>query len=185
MEQRAGRHLDREPCNAAVATQAQPKSSILQEVEAPPEPSGRVPTGKVVYIAKRNWRSRGYAGSLKPSENITPGRTASVLFAPVERKFPYIRVRTHQAEALMSKRIVVAVDEWPADSQYPLGHYTGIIGTIGEAQTEGEVRRAPDAHCARFVGSLVLRGCCLGLLVPDRLGHSAKAYIYAISANVH
>jgi exoribonuclease R len=111
----------------------------LQEVECPPEPAGRVPCGRVVYIGRRSWRSRGYAGSLKPSDNIVPGRVAFVLFAPVERRFPFVRIRTQQALALMNKRITVVVDEWPADSPHPLGHYAGIIGEIGDLQTESQV----------------------------------------------
>ena len=114
-------------------------SSAVQEVEAPPDALGKVPTGKVVSIATRNWRQRGYAGSLKPSENVTPGRVASLLFVPVERRFPFIRVSTRQAATLMSKRVVVVVDEWPPDSAYPLGHYHHTIGPIGDLITETEV----------------------------------------------
>ena len=79
----------------------------LQEVEAPPDVIGKMATGVVVGIAKRNWRGRGYAGSFKPSENVTQGRAASLLFAPIERRFPYVRVRTRQAATLMDKRVVV------------------------------------------------------------------------------
>jgi exoribonuclease R len=114
-------------------------TEAVQEVECAPDPAGRVPCGRVVYIAKRNWRHRGYAGSLKPSDNIAPGRTACVLFAPVERRFPYVRIRTQQAQALMGKRIIVVVDEWPADSPHPFGHYAGIIGTTGDLLTESQV----------------------------------------------
>ena len=112
----------------------------VQESDAPPAASGaRVPTGRVVSITTRNWRGRGYAGSLQPSDRLTPGRTNSLLFSPVEKRFPFIRVATKQAETLMSKRIVVVVDEWPADSGYPIGHYAGTIGDIGDKDTETEV----------------------------------------------
>lgn len=52
------------------------------------------PTGRVVGIIKRNWRSRGYCGSLKPPDagrGGRGGRAASMLFMPVERRFPMIR----------------------------------------------------------------------------------------------
>jgi exoribonuclease R len=115
-------------------------SNAVQEVDAPPDTFGRMPTGTVVSITTRNWRQRGYAGSLRPSDNITQGRSASLLFAPIERRFPFIRVTTRQAATLMDKRIVVVVDEWPADSQYPLGHYRQTIGTIGDEKPETEVQ---------------------------------------------
>ncbi len=48
------------------------------------------PTARVVGVIKRNWRTRGYCGSLKPSERPLHG-TSSVLFMPVERRYPMIR----------------------------------------------------------------------------------------------
>lgn len=66
---------------------------------------GKRPTGRVIGIIKRAWRSRGYCGSLVPPR---PGQrvsgTASLLFQPVEPRFPRIRIQTRQAEALMDKR---------------------------------------------------------------------------------
>ena len=48
------------------------------------------PTGVVVGVVKRNWRARGYCGSLKPPDRALHG-ASSVLFMPVERRFPMIR----------------------------------------------------------------------------------------------
>lgn len=58
------------------------------------------PTGKVVGIIRRNWRTRGYAGSLLSDQSGRPARrggAANVLFCPVERRFPFIRIHTRQA----------------------------------------------------------------------------------------
>lgn len=33
-----------------------------------------------------------------------------------------------QAGSLLNKRIVVRIDEWPIDSNYPLGHYVKQLG---------------------------------------------------------
>lgn len=44
----------------------------------------------MVGIIRRNWRTRGYCGSLQPLKQARSG-TASVLFVPVERKYPMIR----------------------------------------------------------------------------------------------
>lgn len=56
---------------------------------------GRKPTGKVVGIIRRNWRTRGYCGSLRPDQKGSQ-RSAAVLFVPVERRFPMIRIHTRQ-----------------------------------------------------------------------------------------
>jgi exosome complex exonuclease DIS3/RRP44 len=101
------------------------------------------PTAKVIGIIKRNWRSRGYCGSLQPPRTGAPqfvnDRTTSVLFTPVERKFPFIRIQTRQAQTLSDKRIVVAIDGWEADSMYPTGHYVRNLGNIGDKDVETEV----------------------------------------------
>ncbi|GFR51506.1 hypothetical protein Agub_g13921 [Astrephomene gubernaculifera] len=99
---------------------------------------GRRPTGRVVGIIKRNWRTRGYCGSLKP-QRVRGGGAANVLFVPVERRFPMIRIQTRQADTLMDKRIVVVMDGWEADSAYPRGHYVRTLGVIGDRETETEV----------------------------------------------
>ena len=54
------------------------------------------PTGKVVGIIKRNWRTRGYCGSLQPQEDRGGRGAQGVLFCPVERRFPKIRLQTRQ-----------------------------------------------------------------------------------------
>eukprot|EP00873_Tetraselmis_striata_P021480 jgi/Tetstr1/441744/TSEL_029965.t1 len=96
---------------AEVVTQAAPGAEEGSD-------TGRRPTGKVVGIVKRSWRQRGYCGSLEPTKPT--GRAGnSVLFVPVEKRFPRMRIQTRQAENLMDKRIVVAIDGWDVDSAYP------------------------------------------------------------------
>eukprot|EP00891_Asterochloris_glomerata_P009424 jgi/Astpho2/9424/Aster-01685 len=98
------------------------------------------PTGRVVGIIRRNWRTHGYCGSLQPPRDGRGGmQTQSVLFCPVERRYPMIRLQTRQAATLMDKRLVCTIDSWPVDSQYPLGHYVRALGQIGDKDTETEV----------------------------------------------
>ena len=105
--------------------------------------SGSVkPTGVVVGIIRRNWRARGYCGSLlPPKEGVTykDSHTMSVLVCPVEKKYPMVRIQTRQAQTLQDKRIVVAIDGWNADSVYPEGHYVKTLGNIGDKDVETEV----------------------------------------------
>lgn len=56
------------------------------------------PTGRVVGIIRRNWRTRGYSGSLQPDRLGRPAKQSlsNVLFCPVERRYPFIRIQTRQ-----------------------------------------------------------------------------------------
>ena len=57
------------------------------------------PTGKVVGIIRRNWRTHGYCGSLQPPRDGRGGmQTQTVLFCPVERRYPMIRLQTRQVQ---------------------------------------------------------------------------------------
>eukprot|EP00041_Stephanoeca_diplocostata_P024526 m.624315 g.624315 ORF g.624315 m.624315 type:complete len:632 (-) comp22545_c0_seq79:2862-4757(-) len=92
------------------------------------------PTGVVVGIVRRNWRQ--YCGVLLPASN--PQQTRR-LFAPQDKQVPRIRIQTRQGDALNGKRIVVAIDDWPRDSRYPVGHYVRVLGDVGDAAVETEV----------------------------------------------
>ncbi|KAG6799814.1 exosome complex exonuclease RRP44 [Apis mellifera caucasica] len=92
------------------------------------------PTGKIVGIIRRNWRQ--YCGILQ-SNNIE-GNVRHV-FIPAERKIPKIRIETRQYGILSKQRIIVAIDSWPRNSRYPLGHFVRALGEIGDKTTENEV----------------------------------------------
>eukprot|EP00775_Hariotina_reticulata_P011972 gene11972-12115_t len=99
----------------------------------------RRPTGRVVGIIRRNWRTRGYCGSLRPEE-LGPGRgTQGLLFVPVDKRYPMMRIHTRQGGQLMDKRLVVAIDSWEPDSLYPSGHYVRTLGVIGDTDVETDV----------------------------------------------
>ncbi|CAJ0584354.1 unnamed protein product, partial [Mesorhabditis spiculigera] len=93
-----------------------------------------IPTAKVVGIIRRNWRP--YCGILIPSIR-KEGRHH--LFCPSERLIPRVRIETEQADFLSHQRILVAIDCWPRDSKYPLGHYVRALGNIGDREVENEV----------------------------------------------
>jgi exosome complex exonuclease DIS3/RRP44 len=97
---------------------------------------GAEPTGRVVGVIQRNWRH--YCGSIEPEEG-NDVVTERVLVSPVDKKVPRILIRTRQREELLDKRILVAIDDWPATSAQPLGHYVRTMGTIGDKAVETEV----------------------------------------------
>ncbi|XP_023247144.1 exosome complex exonuclease RRP44 [Copidosoma floridanum] len=92
------------------------------------------PTGKIVGIIRRKWRQ--YCGILQRSALKENTRH---LFVPAERKIPKVRIETRQAESLSTQRIIVAIDSWPRNARYPLGHFVRALGTIGDKDTENEV----------------------------------------------
>ena len=73
------------------------------------------PTGQVVGIIRRNWRTRGYSGSLQPDRLGRPAKQgpSNVLFCPVERRFPFIRIQTRQAPSLAHTALLcVLIHQW-------------------------------------------------------------------------
>jgi exosome complex exonuclease DIS3/RRP44 len=128
------------------------------------EGGSRKPTGKVVGIIRRNFR-KNYCGSIysllnkeKPVTDIQkvtqyterdaiadeyevehPDGTITCVFFAVDARVPPVLVRTTQRDRLIGKRILIAIDSWPADSEYPLGHYIRTIGETGVKDVETEV----------------------------------------------
>ena len=94
----------------------------------------RQPTGRIVGIIRRKWRQ--YCGILLPSVLMEGTRH---LFVPAEKKIPKIRIETRQAATLSAQKIIVAIDSWPRNSRYPLGHFVRALGNIGDKNTENEV----------------------------------------------
>ncbi|KAI8807108.1 hypothetical protein BJ742DRAFT_813489 [Cladochytrium replicatum] len=108
------------------------------DVDEDPNSEPPIPTGKVVGIIKRNWRP--YCGTIEKLKGGTSsGATTRVYFWPMERRIPRIRIRTRQAAALQSQRILVAIDVWPKNSRLPMGHFVRSLGAVGDKATETEV----------------------------------------------
>ncbi|RCI07022.1 exosome catalytic subunit dis3, partial [Rhizopus stolonifer] len=95
------------------------------------------PTAKVVGIIRKKWRP--YCGFIVKKTVPNDNRPASVLFRAIDRRIPAIRIKTAQAQNLVGKRIVVAIDSWPTTSALPLGHFVKTLGSSGDRETETEV----------------------------------------------
>ena len=92
------------------------------------------PTGRIVGIIKRNWRS--YCGTIFPLHSMAGLHHT---FVPADKRIPRIRINTRQGELLKGKRIVVSIDSWPRSSRLPRGHFVRDLGPIGDKETENEV----------------------------------------------
>jgi len=65
--------------------------------------------------------------------------TITCVFFAVDGRVPPVLVRTAQRDRLIGKRILIAIDSWPSNSEYPLGHYVKTIGDTGLKDVETEV----------------------------------------------
>jgi exosome complex exonuclease DIS3/RRP44 len=138
---------------------AEPTESELNnvpEVLATEDAANLRPTGKVVGILRRNFSNQSGSiyetktnldsSELSEREQIAakyerehPDGSTTCVFFPVDKKIPPILIRTTQRDRLLSQRIVVSMDAWPANSPYPLGHYVRTIGLAGSKDVETEV----------------------------------------------
>ncbi|CAM9627658.1 unnamed protein product, partial [Sphacelaria rigidula] len=127
---------------------AQPAIEDEENIQKLKGAGAKQPCGRVVGVIRRHWRDKQYCGSLKlegdRAVSTGKGQTTSALFVPVDRKarfitIPWVRIQTRQRDALSNKRIIVALDSWPAWCRYPLGHYVKTLGEKGDKTTETEV----------------------------------------------
>ncbi|KAJ1819562.1 hypothetical protein LPJ60_003693 [Coemansia sp. RSA 2675] len=89
--------------------------------------------GVVVGVAERKWRP--FVATLQLDE----AGGSRHLAVPVDSSVPKIRIHYMDTAAIAGKYFVVAIDEWPADSQYPQGHFVRVIGPVGNLDTEVDV----------------------------------------------
>ncbi|KAJ2734872.1 hypothetical protein IW152_001982 [Coemansia sp. BCRC 34962] len=109
----------------------------VEQIDAGEETSlnnARTPVrGVVVGVAERKWRP--FVATLQLDE----AGGSRHLAVPVDSTVPKIRIHYMDTAAIAGKYFVVAIDEWPADSQYPQGHFVRVIGPVGNLDTEVDV----------------------------------------------
>ncbi|EPS99974.1 hypothetical protein FOMPIDRAFT_1123315 [Fomitopsis schrenkii] len=113
---------------------------VLQAEQVRREASVRLPTGRVVGIIKRNWRSYvcHIDSTSLTSSNATSLSQQTVFATPVSRLLPRIRIRTRQAPALLGQKILVTIDRWDSTSRYPEGHFVRALGKVESKEAEQE-----------------------------------------------
>lgn len=96
------------------------------------------PTGRVIGIIKRQWRS--YVCHLdKSTVNSSSIQSQQSVFAsPIDRRIPKIKIRTRQATNLTDQKILVAIDQWSIFSRYPQGHFIRALGKVQSKEAEIE-----------------------------------------------
>ncbi|EJF61412.1 RNB-domain-containing protein [Dichomitus squalens LYAD-421 SS1] len=119
----------------ALAEQKMLRAEAVKRAE-----SSKQPTGRVVGIIKRNWRSYvcHIDSTSLTSTNPTSLSQQTVFATPVSRLLPRIRLRTRQAPALVGQKILVTIDRWERTSRYPEGHFIRALGKVQSKEAEQE-----------------------------------------------
>ncbi|PWN47632.1 RNB-domain-containing protein [Violaceomyces palustris] len=108
------------------------------ELAAKSRTSEPQPTGKVVGIVRRNWRSYVAHVDVSSVHDASSLGPQSLFATPVDRKIPRIRIRTRQASNLIGQKILVALDAWRPTSRYPDGHFVRALGATESKEAEQE-----------------------------------------------
>ncbi|VDB83383.1 unnamed protein product [Peniophora sp. CBMAI 1063] len=113
---------------------------ILKEEEDARRAAERQPTGRIVGIVKRNWRTYvcHIDSTSLTSESSTSMSQQTVFTPPVSRLIPRIRMHTRQAPSLLGQKILVTIDRWDVTSRYPEGHFVRALGRAESKEAEQE-----------------------------------------------
>lgn len=125
-----------------------------------------VPTGRVVAIAKRNWRP--YCGTIS-AQSYRGGESA--LFVPIDRNVPKVRIRSRRIPDLLGKRLMLVVDKWDRNAAHPNGHVVREIGSSGDKEAETEVILIENGIPTRKFSDAAM--ACL----PDESWHVTEEHI--------
>ncbi|KAJ1656745.1 hypothetical protein IWQ61_003734 [Dispira simplex] len=86
--------------------------------------------GEVVGILQKNWRL--YVATIQQEGD----QGTYHLAVPLDSAIPKIRIRHRDVGKIMDQRIVVSIDGWREDSQYPNGHFVRVLGELHNLDAE-------------------------------------------------
>ena len=87
-------------------------------------------------LFRSNRKYRAYVGSIDRTAVREDAPIQNLLFFPMDRRIPRIRIRTRQAANLVGKRILVCIDGWGRGEKNPSGHFVKDLGMAGDRATE-------------------------------------------------
>ena len=90
-----------------------------------------IPTARVVAIADTSRRK--YVATLVDSPSSDE---KAVFVVPMDTRIPRVRIRTSGWRRFVNQRLLVEIDGWDVDSNYPSGHCIQVLGAIGDLETE-------------------------------------------------
>jgi VacB/RNase II family 3'-5' exoribonuclease len=90
-----------------------------------------VPSAVVVAVAESSRRI--YVATLVDTPGI---EERTIICVPMDTRIPKIRLQTRDWQKFQNQRLLVEIDEWEMDSNYPIGHCIECLGRIGNLETE-------------------------------------------------
>ena len=131
------------PVTGAAAETAEASTAAIEGLSLSSATSQEL-HGCVVGILRRS--ARQYAGSIdnnsttqSEGELAAGAGSASVLFRPVDKRIPPVRIATRRLADLLGQRLLVNIDHWPCNSEVPHGHYVRKLGADGDKSVETQV----------------------------------------------
>ena len=61
------------------------------------------------------------------------------LFIPLDHKLPRVLLTTRRLKELLACRVLISIDSWPVNSQWPIGHFVRSFGSVGVKDVETNV----------------------------------------------
>jgi len=95
-----------------------------------------VPSAKVLGVLKH--QQRNFCGHIILPAESQENKTICE-FVPADSRYPHFFLRLRNSLVFATKKIVVGFNKWDPNSELPLGHFIGVIGDIGNLETESKV----------------------------------------------
>lgn len=106
--------------------------SRTDEEDKPEKEEGlAVPSIRIVAVSSISRRS--YVATLVDEPE---GDERALLVVPMDTRIPKIRIQSRGWRAYVSQRLLVEVDGWEQNSNYPSGHCIKVLGPAGDLETE-------------------------------------------------
>jgi exoribonuclease R len=102
------------------------------EEDTPEKEEGlAVPSIRIVSVSSTS--RRPYVATLVDEPE---GDERAVLVVPMDTRIPKIRIQSRGWPAYGNQRLLVEVDGWEQNSNYPSGHCIKVLGPVGDMETE-------------------------------------------------
>ena len=124
---------DDDPHGVVINETGQMESQSLKESIAKVLQLNLTPCAKVIGVLKR--QQRNYCGHIL----INGPDPSLVEFVPADSRYPHFRLKLRNSAAFATKKLVAGFNKWDAYSELPIGHFIGVIGEIGNLETESTV----------------------------------------------
>ena len=90
-----------------------------------------IPSARVVALAQP--ARRRFVATMVDTPST---EERNIVVVPMDTRIPKIRIQTRSWQHYVNQRLLVQIDEWGIDSNYPNGHCVTILGPVGDLESE-------------------------------------------------